>query len=126
MRPQQPPSSPGQPASPVSQACTVQLGLMVEAADELAFEIGLGASPGADRIAAELLAGLRPVVPELARERACGRAMTHLMLDDVADKLESVADRRGYWPRHTGDRPPLPNETQLRALIARLRIVARN
>jgi hypothetical protein len=99
---------------------------MAKAVDELAIEIGLGGSPVADGIAAELLTALRPAVPDLARERAGGRAVARRMLDSMADKLETAADRRGYWPRLAGDRPRLPNESQIRALIARLRLVARN
>ena len=123
MRPQPPPFS---PVSPPSYACTERLGLMVQAADELAIEIGLGGCSGTDRMVVDLLAGLRPAVPDLARERARGRSMTHVMLGDLADKLQAAADHRGIWPRHAGDRPPLPNETQLRALIARMRLLACN
>ncbi len=123
MRPQPPPFS---PVCPPPQACSERLGLMVETAGELAIEIGLGDSPIVDRMVADLLAALRFAVPDLARERARGRTITHIMFDDVADKLEAATNHRGSWPRHEGDRAPLPNETQLRALIARMRLLARN
>ena len=126
MRPQQPPSSPERPAAAVLQAGSERMGLMVKATAELAIEIGLGGSPAGDRIAVWLLGELRASVPERTRERGCGRAMTRLLLDGMADKLEAAADRRGLWPRGAGDGLPLRNETQLRALIARLRLVARN
>lgn len=120
----QPPSF--SPVSPSPHACTERLALMVKAAGELAIEIGLGASAVVDRMVVELLGEVRAAVPDLARERASGRATTRTMLDSLADKLEAAADHRGTWPRHQDDRPPLPNETQLRALIARMRMLTRN
>ncbi len=126
MRPQQPPSCPERPSTAALQAGTERMALMLKATTELAIEIGLGGSPAADRIAAELLARLRATVPERAREQGCGRAMTRLMLYGMADQLAAAADRRGVWPEPAGGSLPLRNETQLRAVIARLRLVARN
>ena len=127
MRPLPPPFS---PISPPSQACTERLGRIVDTAGELAIDLGLGGSVLADRMAAELLAELRPAVPDLARERARGRATTRIMLDTLADKLEVAADHRAARACRDVDPPaPLPapwNESQLRALIARMRLLARN
>jgi hypothetical protein len=123
MRPQPPPFS---PISPPSLACTERLGRLVDAASELAIEIGLGGSLVADRMVAELLAELRPAVPDLARERARGRATTRVMLDNLADKLEAAADHRVALPRFPGDCPAPLNLAQLRALIARMRLLAYN
>ena len=120
----QPPSF--SPASPPPRACTERLGLMVKIGGELAIEIGLGASAVVDRMVVEMLGELSAAVPDRARERAGGRATSRIMLDSLADKLEAAADHRGTWPRAEDDRPPLPNETQLRALIARMRILTRN
>jgi hypothetical protein len=99
---------------------------MAKAADDLVIEIGLGRPAASEAIANGLLAELRPTVPDLARERASGRALAGLMLDDMADRLEAAADGGDYWPRHAGNRPPLPHESLVRALVARLRMLARN
>jgi hypothetical protein len=99
---------------------------MVKATADLAIEIGLGASPVVDRMAAGLLVELRATLPDFAGERACGRTMLCLMLDGMADQLEAAADCRGLWPRHAGDGLPQRSAAQVRALIARLRLVARN
>ena len=126
MRPQQPPFSPARLDGQASATCTERLDQMVRAADELAIEIGMGLSPVADDLAAELLAELRLVVPDLARERAHGRVLSLGILEGIAEKLEVAANRHGYWPLRAGDRSAPANETQLRALVARLRLVARN
>lgn len=123
MRPQPPPFF---PICPPAQAGTERLGLMVETASELVIEIGLGSSPIAERMVTDLLAGLRFAVPDLARERARGRVATHVMLDGLADKLEAAANQRAARPRHDSEHPPLPTETQLRVVIARMRLLARN
>ena len=107
---------PQPPPRLLSLACTERLGLMVQTADELAIELGLGGSRVAEYMVAELLGGLRFLVSELAHERAQGRTTSRLMLESLADKLETAAARRG----------PVPNETQLRALIARMRLLSRN
>ncbi len=109
-----------------SQACAERLETMFHAADELIAEIGLGGTGGAARLAAGLLAGLGPTLPTIARERSCGRAMARLMLDGMADKVAIAADRHAYWPRCPDGRPPRPEEMQVRALVARLRMVSRN
>jgi hypothetical protein len=122
----QPPSSPVRSAGPASRVSAEHLASMLRMADELTMEIDLGGSVAADRMAAGLLAALRAAVPELARERARGQALLRCAIDDVACQLEAAADRRGYWPLHGLGRSPLPHETQLRALVARLRLVAGN
>ena len=100
--------------------------MMARAADELVIETDLGGFATAERIAAGLLGALPAAVAVLARERACGQRMLRSALEDMASQFELAADRRGYWPLYSADRPPLPYETQLRALIARLRLVAGN
>jgi hypothetical protein len=99
---------------------------MVKSVDELVVELDLGGSAAADRIAAGLLAGLRYTVPDMVRERMSGQTLVRSTLVDMADQLASAADRRGYWPLYGANRSPLPYETQLRALVARLRMVAYN
>ena len=127
MHPQQPPSPLiTWPVCPASLSCTERLAAMVKTADEIAIGISLGGRPATASGIAELLAALRLVVPALARERNGGQTMARCMLEGVADKLQATADRRGFWPRHAGNRPPESHEMQLRALIARLRVVARN
>jgi hypothetical protein len=126
MQPQQPPSFPARPAGRVSQACSERLGLMMKAADEVAIEVDLGGSAAAERIAAGLLAELRSTVPDVARECARGQTLIRSALADMAEQMEAAAARRGYWPLYGVGRSPLPHETHLRALIARLRLVARN
>jgi hypothetical protein len=96
------------------------------ATDDLVAELDLGGFAAAERIATGLLAGLRPTVAALARERASGRALIRTQLEDLADLLEATANRHGYWPLPQVNRSPLPTEVQVRALIARLRLVARN
>lgn len=126
MRPQQPPSFPARPAGRTPQGCAERLGLMARAADEVATEVDLGGTAAAERIAAGLMAALRVMVPDVARERARDQTVIRSALADMADQMEAAADRRGYWPLYGVGRAPLPHETQLRALIARLRLLARN
>lgn len=126
MRPQLPPFQSDRPTDLASVVCTERLGLLLQATDELAEEIDLGGSTSVEQIAASLLAELRPVLPDVARERAAGQTRFSIALDEMAELLEMAADRGGYWPFRAGDRPPLPCETQVRALVARLRMVARN
>ena len=126
MHPQQPPSFPARPAGRASQACAQRLGLMVKAADEVAVEVDLGGCAAAARLAAGLLGALRLTLPDVARERAGGHTLVRSALAGMADQMEAAADRRGYWPLYGIGRSPLPHETQLRALIARLRLVAQN
>jgi hypothetical protein len=99
---------------------------MVAAADEVATEVDLGGAVAAERIAAGLMAALRVMVPDVARERVRGQTLIRCALTDMADQMEAAADRRGYWPLYGVGRTPLPHETQLRALIARLRLLAGN
>jgi len=126
MRPQQPPSFPARPAGRTPQGCAERLGLMVKAADEVATEVDLGGTAAAGRIAAGLLAALRVMVPDVARERVRDQTLIRSVLAGMADQMEAAADRRGYWPLYGDGRTPLPHETQLRALIARLRLLAGN
>ena len=126
MHPQQPPSYPARSAGRASQICAERLGLMVKAADEVAVEVDLGGSAAAARLAAGLLGALRLTLPDVAREHAGGQTLVRSALADMADQIEAAADRRGYWPLYGVGRSPLPHETQLRALIARLRLVAHN
>lgn len=107
------------------QASTERLGLMAKAAGEVAIDIGLGGSPVADRMVGEMLARLRDMVPDLARERTRGQVVTRSMLDCLANELEAAANHRATGQRREGD-PPLPKETQVRALIARMRLLANN
>jgi hypothetical protein len=122
----QPPSLPAGPAVRTPQVCAERLGLMVKAADEAATEVDLGGFAAAARIAAGLLATLRFMVPEVARERARGETLVRCALTDMAEQMEAAADRRGYWPLYGDGRTPMPHETQLRALIARLRLLVGN
>jgi len=126
MRPQIPPSSPARPGASAPQIGAECLRILVRAADELVIETDLGGSAAAERIAAGLLGELPAIVAVLARERACGQRLLRSALEDIACQFEAAADRRGYWPLYdTGPVPP-PYETQLRALIARLRLMAAN
>ena len=123
MRPQQPPTS---SSGPAGKADTERLAAMAKAADELFVELGLGGSPEVDQLTAGLLAELRAAVPELARARCGTRVLALTMLEDMAERLQAAADSGGFWPRHAGQRDPRPEESQVRALIARLRMLARN
>lgn len=126
MHPQQPPSPPARPSGRALQVCTERLGLMTTATEEVAAEVDLGGSAAAARLAAGVLGALRCAIPDVAHERARGETMVRSALAGMADRIEAAADRRGYWPLYSIGREPLPHETQLRALIARLRLVARN
>ena len=114
MRPEQPPPPPAWLGEPPSQACTQRLEQMESAADELIAELDLDDFTAAERTASGLLAELSLAVADLARERASGKALIRAQLEDLAELIEVAATGHGG------------SLLQVRALIARLRLVARN
>jgi hypothetical protein len=102
----------------------MRLGAMSKAADALVLGLHDGGSAATDRLARILLEELRALVPELARERPCGGTVIRVTLAGFADHIARAADAASGW--RSPARRPIASETLVRALIARLRLVARN
>ena len=98
-----------------------RLVVMVQSADQLAVELALGGSATGDRIAAALLAELRPFAVRLVCRRGEAGLVARASLKAMADRLAMALDAARAWPG--------PARTQLspvRALVARLRLLAEN
>jgi hypothetical protein len=102
----------------------MRLAAMAKASDGLVLGLRDGGSVATDRLARILLEELRAVVPDLAREGPCGRSIIRVTLAALAGRLARAADAVPGWQAAT--RRPLASETLVRALIARLTLVARN
>ena len=105
--------------------CPESVGFVLATADELVAEIEIGGHPFAQRIAEGLQRELRTIVTVLARQDACVQALVRAALEDVAQRLEAAATQVHPEPGPAPEVAPLPLETQVRALIARLRVVSR-